>query len=163
MIDAAGDATQRDTFRYDPYGNMTTETAPTADHFRFDGGYYDDFSNLTLFGTRYYDSETGRWTQPDTLGGAISDPTSNNLYAFANDNPINNVDPTGKSSDVALYFGLGFAALDVLGVFGGAAFGVGTALEVLSATTEEGVEGGIFFGTVSSAIGGITSSLSQIF
>jgi hypothetical protein len=40
--------------------------------------------------SRYNEPTTGRWTQPDPLGG-LGD------YTFAGDDPINGADPSGKS------------------------------------------------------------------
>lgn len=47
-------------------------------------------NNLYHYGERYYDPTTGRWTQRDPAGS--SEP-----YAFASDDPINEVAPTGEA------------------------------------------------------------------
>lgn len=70
----------------------------TAGPMEFTGDEHDSESNLdhTLF--RQYSSAQGRWMTPDPLGidsANLSDPQSLNQYAYAGNNPINNVDPLG--------------------------------------------------------------------
>jgi uncharacterized protein RhaS with RHS repeats len=45
---------------------------------------------------RYYDPETARFISRDPDGGDQNNPISQNLYAYANDDPVNNVDPDGE-------------------------------------------------------------------
>ncbi len=47
---------------------------------------------------RYYDPSLGRWTQQDPVGGSLGDLNSANLYAYAGDDPVNLVDPSGRAS-----------------------------------------------------------------
>jgi hypothetical protein len=53
---------------------------------------------LYKFGTRYYDSTLGRWTQQDPVGGSLGDLNSANRYTYAGDDPVNMVDPSGAIS-----------------------------------------------------------------
>ena len=50
---------------------------------------------------RWYNPTTGTWTQQDTLDHPLN-PTNANPYAYAGDDPINGMDPSGNSpgSDV---------------------------------------------------------------
>ena len=50
-----------------------------------------DQAKLSFFRHRFYDQETGRWTQEDPIGvaGGI------NLYAYTDNNPVNYTDPFG--------------------------------------------------------------------
>ncbi len=50
------------------------------------------------FGIRYYDAATGRWTQRDPVGGSLQETTKINPYVYADDDPINMVDPSGAFS-----------------------------------------------------------------
>ncbi|XYI02307.1 RHS repeat-associated core domain-containing protein [Sorangium sp. So ce1128] len=61
--------------------------------FGFAGGLYDADTGFVRFGARDYDPETGRWTAKDPLGFGGGDT---NLYAYAGQDPINNIDPDGR-------------------------------------------------------------------
>ena len=62
---------------------------------RYASGYYDSSTSLYKFGIRYYDPTTGRWTQRDPVGASLQELTKANPYMYANDDPVNNVDPSG--------------------------------------------------------------------
>jgi uncharacterized protein RhaS with RHS repeats len=47
---------------------------------------------------RYYDSEEGRFITKDTFHGFEKDPLSFNQYAYAKNNPVNYIDPSGYIS-----------------------------------------------------------------
>jgi len=66
--------------------------------FTFAGGSLDSATTLYTFGTRYYDPSLGRWTQQDPVGGSLGDLNSANRYTYAGDDPVNMVDPSGKSA-----------------------------------------------------------------
>jgi RHS repeat-associated protein len=90
---AAGQIAQR--LDYDAFGNITEETlqpgfAPIP--FGFAGGLHDRDTGLVHFGAREYDPETGRWTAGDPIRFAGGD---GNLYAYAGNDPVNNVDVYG--------------------------------------------------------------------
>ena len=66
--------------------------------FRYRGYYYDVETGFYYLKSRYYDPETGRFISQDSIDYA--DPESINglnLYAYCGNNPVMNVDPTGKS------------------------------------------------------------------
>lgn len=75
-------------------------------HHRFTGKYLDDDTGLYYYGARYYDPALGRFISPDPLyvgdpERCTSNPTSCNLFAYANNNPMAFVDPTGLKEIVA--------------------------------------------------------------
>ncbi len=75
-------------------------------HHRFTGKYLDDATGLYYFGARYYDPALGRFVTPDPLYMAdpercTTNPTGCNLFAYANNNPMAFIDPTGLDGVVA--------------------------------------------------------------
>lgn len=69
-------------------------------HHRFTGKYLDDATGLYYYGARYYDPALGRFISPDPL--YMSDPErcvtntiACTLFAYANNNPMAFIDPTG--------------------------------------------------------------------
>ena len=78
------------TYLYDPYGVTEHQTGSQYNPYQFAGGYFDSFTLYYKYGTRYYD-RFGRWTQKDPVPSA-------NPYVYANDDPVNLVDPSGRST-----------------------------------------------------------------
>lgn len=94
VVDAAtGAVAQR--LDYDAFGRVLTDTNPGFQPFGFAGGLYDPDTGLVRFGARDYDAEAGRWTVKDPIG--FGNQTSN-FYNYANNDPINLVDPWGLES-----------------------------------------------------------------
>jgi RHS repeat-associated protein len=64
----------------------------------FTGQLHDQESGNEYFNARYYSNGTGRFLSPDPSGLVYADPTnpqSLNLYAYALNNPLRFIDPTG--------------------------------------------------------------------
>jgi RHS repeat-associated protein len=64
---------------------------------KFTGKERDTESGLGYFGARYYGSSMGRFMSPDhpLIDQHPENPQSWNLYAYARNNPLINIDPTG--------------------------------------------------------------------
>ena len=83
-----------DQYSYTPWGQVSTVQQSVTNPFTFVGqlGVVSSGSGLSIMGQRAYDSTIGRFLQPDPtgyLGG------STNLYQYAANDPLNQVDPAG--------------------------------------------------------------------
>jgi RHS repeat-associated protein len=78
---------------YGPWGEVEKDTNPGFQPFGFAGGMYDPDTRLVRFGARDYDPAIGRWTAKDPSGFA----GGTNLYAYADNDPVNRIDLTGEN------------------------------------------------------------------
>jgi len=89
VVDGAGNVVKR--VDYDSFGNVLFDSdAGFAAPFGFAGGLYDSDTELTRFGYRDYDADTGRWTAKDPIGFAGVDT---DLYGYCLNDGVNWVDP----------------------------------------------------------------------
>ena len=108
-------------YKYDPWGVQTLTAGgigngAAQNPYAFHAGIKDPGSGLVKFGQRWYNPTTGTWTQQDTLD-ALLDPANANRYAYAGDDPINNLDPSGTYNTAR------GAAAFLAGLIGGAITG----------------------------------------
>ncbi|MHC3683038.1 RHS repeat-associated core domain-containing protein, partial [Streptococcus suis] len=54
-----------------------------------------DITGLDYLRARYYDSQVGTFLTADSYSGSQTDPLSQNLYAYVQNNPANYTDPSG--------------------------------------------------------------------
>ena len=81
-------------------------SADDATPLHFTGKERDAESGLDYFGARYYASSMGRYMSPDWSAkvepvpySKLDDPRTLNLYAYAPNNPLSNVDPDGHETE----------------------------------------------------------------
>jgi RHS repeat-associated protein len=96
---AAGASTASPCYDADfyPYGREHAFTNSCPQNYKFTGKERDGESGLDYFGARYYANSLGRFMSPDPLlnSGRPSNPQTWNRYAYARNNPLAIVDPTG--------------------------------------------------------------------
>jgi RHS repeat-associated protein len=82
---------------YYPFGGELRIVNNDPNHYKFTGKERDQETGLDYFGARYYGNTMGRFITPDPLmaSGHVSDPQSWNRYAYALNNPLRYIDPTG--------------------------------------------------------------------
>lgn len=99
-------------YTYDAYGNTTVNTgSPLNNPYQYNAEYTDSSTGNQYLRARYYDPASGRFLTKDTYLGETNDPLSLNLYTYAQNNPINYVDPSGHFLLAATLIGLGVGAL----------------------------------------------------
>jgi RHS repeat-associated protein len=90
------DATWIARHDYYPFGREVGVSTDGETH-KFTGKERDVETGLYNFGARYYHETHGRFMTPDTgVDQHPEDPQSWNLYAYARNNPLLLVDPTGE-------------------------------------------------------------------
>ncbi|MGV9566070.1 LamG-like jellyroll fold domain-containing protein [Streptomyces sp. NPDC003480] len=93
---AAGTALTGST-AYDPYG-QTTATGGTQHDLGYQGGWTDPTSHRVATASRWYDPSTGDFTSHDATSQAPTPSVNANAYAYGNDDPLTNADPSGNSA-----------------------------------------------------------------
>jgi RHS repeat-associated protein len=136
---------KENAYDYDPYGNMFNQTEGVSNPYKYAGGYLDA-SGYYLFGTRYYDPSTGRWTQQDPVGGSLADLNAANRYTYADDNPVSMTDPSGKQGtvNITLSFNCVFGILAGIGSEVGIAAGAAPLILALGALGPLGIVAAVF-------------------
>ena len=66
----------------------------TGNPFAYNGEARDD-TGLDYLRARYYDSQGGTFLTEDSYPGEDTDPLSQNLYSYVQNNPVNYTDPSG--------------------------------------------------------------------
>ena len=96
--------TLTDTYQFDAFGNLIASTGATPNPYLYSGERFDTNLNLYHLRARYYNMLTGRfWTMdPEQHKSCCKSPscssTSSNAYAYADDDPANRVDPSGRQA-----------------------------------------------------------------
>ena len=81
-----------DPQNYDPFGNTTDTPSSPVGY----SGEWKDASGLIYLRARYYDPGMGRFISKDPFSGNMTDPASMNGFNYADDDPIDGSDPSGK-------------------------------------------------------------------
>lgn len=99
------------TYDYGPWGEPLGKTGTFEQPFRYAGYIYDDETGLYYQKSRYYSPDLGRFLTKDALKGVNTNPRTLNLYVYASNNPIVNIELDGYAS-VRVSKGLVFITLN---------------------------------------------------
>ncbi|MFT8889680.1 MAG: glycoside hydrolase domain-containing protein [Ethanoligenens sp.] len=101
--------TVTDRFTYGAYGEILTHTGSSDTLFQYNGrdGVTTESNSIYYMRARFYVTSIQRFANADTLIGTVQNSSSLNRYAYANDNPINNVDPSGKFVQILIGAAIG--------------------------------------------------------
>jgi len=94
LTNSAGVVT--DSYLYDAYGQIISQTGSTPNSYLFAGEQRDFNLGLDYLRARYMNPSLGRFYGMDSFSGLINSPISLNKYIYGNANPIANIDPTGR-------------------------------------------------------------------
>jgi RHS repeat-associated protein len=93
LTDSSGAIT--DTYDYDAFGNLITQTGTTSNNYLFAGEQYDPALGLYYNRARYLDVRTRRFWGMDTDEGDDDEALTLHKYLYVGANPVNGIDPLG--------------------------------------------------------------------
>jgi len=96
LTNSAGAVT--DSYEYDAFGNSWTDSGNTPNEFLYQGEEYDSDLGLYDLRARYMNPMTGRFLSRDPEDGDFSAPAKLHKYLYASDDPVNNIDPSGREA-----------------------------------------------------------------
>ncbi|MBH8608578.1 hypothetical protein I8U17_13260, partial [Thermoactinomyces sp. CICC 10521] len=85
------------TYTYDAFGNLVSQTGTVENPYLYAGYRYDKETGLYYLQSRYYNPDTGRFLTRDKFEGFEQKPLSLNKYAYVENNPVMQSDPTGQN------------------------------------------------------------------
>lgn len=91
--DAAGQVVERSQFA--PFGERWGKIGERGPGYT---GHFEDKTSMTYMKARYYSGIVGRFISADPVGVDTTSGENFNRYWYANNNPINNVDPDGQAA-----------------------------------------------------------------
>ncbi len=94
-----------ETLSYGAFGATVSQTGAAATPFQYAGGYEDATSGLYYLINRYYDPATGQFLSADPLVNFTGQP-----YEYAQNDPVNSMDPLGLITVTDCYAAGGFVA-----------------------------------------------------
>ncbi|WP_245863939.1 RHS repeat domain-containing protein [Paenibacillus donghaensis] len=97
IVDTSGKPVN--SYAYDVWGNITSQTEGISNPFKYTGEIYDEETGLYYLRARYYDPSMGRFLNEDTYEGQIDNPLTQNLYTYVENNPLTHIDPTGHYTE----------------------------------------------------------------
>jgi RHS repeat-associated protein len=103
--------TVTDEYEYDAYGNSFTKSGTTPNNYLYRGEQYDADLGLYYLRARYYNPATGRFLSRDPEDGVPTEPATLHKYDYAGSDPVNAMDPTGRSSMVEYLLPIGIIDL----------------------------------------------------
>ncbi len=114
LSDSTG--TNQGSYTYGTWGAVTSHTGSAATSLQFDG-QYTDANGFQYLRNRYYDTASGQFISRDPV-----EEQTRQTYSFANNDPVNQADPTGlwvvgvcvAATANVDFFGLGFYATGTL-------------------------------------------------
>ena len=112
LTDSTGTVT--DTYDYDAWGNTVNTTGSTPNVYLCRGEQYDSDLNLYYLRARYYNPEAGRFLTRDPSSGKVTDPRSLHRYLYAESDPVNRADPTGRNAILEYFTPMRIVALTAL-------------------------------------------------
>jgi len=85
-----------DAYNYEAFGELLEQTGETENNYLYTGEQIDPNTGNYYLRARYYNPVSGRFLSMDSFAGWENQPLTLHKYLYANADPINNIDPSGK-------------------------------------------------------------------
>ncbi|MBX3245455.1 MAG: RHS repeat-associated core domain-containing protein, partial [Acidobacteria bacterium] len=92
------DGSLTDTYSYDAFGTIIERTGTTDNNYLYAGEQFDADLGFYYNRARYLNVETGRFLSQDSYEGSQFEPKSLHKYVYADNDPANRTDPSGRYS-----------------------------------------------------------------
>jgi RHS repeat-associated protein len=94
------DGVVTDTYSYDAFGKLISQTGSTPNVYLYSGERFDPDLGLYHLRARYYNADHGRFTSMDPFPGFMEEPLGLHKYLYVHADPVNFVDPLGLAEAV---------------------------------------------------------------
>jgi len=98
-----------DAYAYEAFGEIIKQLGNTQNSYLFAGEQRDPNLGLDYLRARYLDVNSGRFYGRDIFRGYHKNPITLNKFIYANSNPVNIIDPSGKFGLIGFATGYYFA------------------------------------------------------
>lgn len=95
-----------DTWQYEAFGNEVARTGGTVNEYRYTGEQIDANTGFYYLRARWMDPENGRFIRTDSWPGLIRHPITLHKYLYADADPANKIDPSGRMSMASVSIGI---------------------------------------------------------
>ena len=85
-----------DTYDFDAFGRLISQTGVTENHFLFAGEQQDPLTGQYYLRARHMDTDSGRFLSRDEFPYLLTEVATIHRYAYAGNNPVNITDPSGN-------------------------------------------------------------------
>ncbi len=102
LTNSAGTIT--DSYTYDVFGMPITTSGTTPNNYLYSGEQYDGTLGAYYLRARYYNPATGRFLSMDPYVGHLIQPATLDKYVYAQNDPVDGVDPTGRDAIIEVAF-----------------------------------------------------------
>jgi RHS repeat-associated protein len=109
MTDASGNVLSNFPHKYTAFGMDDPHYVAPSEMRRYTGKERDAESGMDYYGARHFGSSMGRFLSPDPDMGTllhVMSPQRWNMYAYALNNPLVMIDPTGKDAAAVDFSGM---------------------------------------------------------
>jgi RHS repeat-associated protein len=89
-----------DSYEYDAFGNGVATSGSTPNNYLYRGEQFDPDLGLYYLTARYMNPLSGRFLGRDPQDGDVADPATLHKYLYAEADPVNGFDPTGRADTI---------------------------------------------------------------